>query len=169
MPDSWVIRQGATAMMGNAKRLIFWGKSSLLTPETMFLFNFGLDSFPLGQKSLETPHEPMGVCFKLWVKKSLQLFCSLTSLARWGCFFGIPNQTLVANSHTAFCQLFRFSSGKCVFVQKVPKHIIQITPRKGPVFGHMGVQSLCLPDLIGALVCGFQTEKNKVVWCVEVW
>jgi len=52
-------------------------------------------------------------------------------------FCGILNQTHVANSHTAFGQLFWFS-GKCVFVQKVPKRIIQNTPRKGPVFGHMG-------------------------------
>jgi len=51
-------------------------------------------------------------------------------------FFGILNQTHVANSHTAFGQLFWFS-GKCVFVQKVPKRIIQNTPRKGPVFGDM--------------------------------
>jgi len=29
-------------------------------------------------------------------------------------------------------------SGKCVFVQKVLKRIVQNTPRKGPVFGHMG-------------------------------
>jgi len=52
-------------------------------------------------------------------------------------FCGILHQTHVANSHTAFGQLFWFS-GKCVFVQKVLKRIIQNTPRKGPVFGHMG-------------------------------
>jgi len=43
-----------------------------------------------------------------------------------GMFCGILNQTHVANSHTAFGQLFRFS-GKCVFVQKVIKRIIQNT------------------------------------------
>jgi len=60
-----------------------------------------------------------------------------THLARTlGMFCGILNQTHVANSHAAFGQLFWFS-GKCVFVQKVLKRIIQNTPRKGPVFGHM--------------------------------
>jgi hypothetical protein len=29
---------------------------------------------PLGQKSLEMAHEPRGVCFKLWVKKSCSCF-----------------------------------------------------------------------------------------------
>jgi len=50
---------------------------------------------------------------------------------------GILNQTHVTNSHDAFGQQF-WLSGKCVFVQKVLKRIIQNTPRKGPVFGHMG-------------------------------
>jgi len=64
---------------------------------------------------------------------------SFTHLARTlGMFCGILNQTHVANSHTAFGQLFWFS-GKCVFVQKVLKRIIQNTPRKCPVFGHVRV------------------------------
>jgi len=31
-------------------------------------------SIPLGQKSFEMAHEPRGVCFKLWVKKSCSCF-----------------------------------------------------------------------------------------------
>ena len=58
-----------------------------------------------------------------------------THLARsLGMFCGILNQTLVANSHTAFGQLVGFS-GKCVFVQKMLKRIIRNTPWKGAVFG----------------------------------
>ena len=57
-----------------------------------------------------------------------------THLARkLGMFFGILNQTHVANSHSALDQLFRFA-GKCVFVHKVLKHITQTTPRKGVTF-----------------------------------
>ena len=60
-----------------------------------------------------------------------------THLARTlGMFCGILNQTHFANSRIAFGQLFGFS-GKCVFVQKVLKRIIQNTLRKGPVFSHM--------------------------------
>jgi len=53
-------------------------------------------------------------------------------------FCEILNQTHVANSHNAFGQLFcQWFSGKCVFVQKLLKCMIQNTFRKGPVFGHM--------------------------------
>ena len=92
---------------------------------------------PLGQKSLEMAHERRGVCFKLWVKNLAAVF--FNHLAHTlGMFCGILNKTHVANSQTAFGQLFWFS-GKCVFVQKVLKRIIQNTPRKGPVFGHMDI------------------------------
>jgi len=65
-----------------------------------------------------------------------------THLARTlGMFCGILNQTHVANSHTAFGQLFWFS-GKCVLVQKVIKSIIKRKSRKVKVFGHMVVSPL---------------------------
>jgi len=119
-------------------------------------------SLPLGQKSLEMAHEPRGVCFKLWVKKSCSCFLHSPHLARTlGMFCRILNQTYVANSHTAVCQLLWFS-GKCIFgarskwrgsspAQKVLKRlklkkkklIIQNTPRKGPVFWPYGIKTLC--------------------------
>ena len=93
--------------------------------------------YPLGQKSLEMAHEPRGVCLKLWVKRSRSCFLhSPRSHVRD--VFGILNQTHVANSHSAYGQLF-WLSGKCVFVQRVLKRIIQNTPRKGPVCGHMAI------------------------------
>jgi len=58
---------------------------------------------------------------------------------------GILNQTHITNFHNASGQLFWFSR-KCVFIQKVLKRIIQNTPRKSLVFGHMvsGLPSLRL-------------------------
>ena len=47
-----------------------------------------------------------------------------------GIFCGILNQTLIANSHTAFGQLFWFS-GKCVCVQKVLTLIMKTHAGRG--------------------------------------
>jgi len=94
-----------------------------------------------------------------------------THLARTlGMFCGILNQTHVANSHTAFGQLF-WCSGKCVFVQKVLTRIIQNTPRKGPFFGqmvrhspmitHLSRASWVLMFFLDMMWCDVQTLKGK--------
>jgi len=80
-----------------------------------------------------------------------------THLARTlGMFCGILSQTNVANSHTAFGQLFWFS-GKCIFAQKVLKRIFQNTPRKGPGFGHMAFPLQCSFHI--PLQCSFHCAK----------
>jgi len=118
----------------------FLGKWSWCGPSPLGQIFLGKWSWcgpsPKGQKSLEMAHEPRGVCFKLWVKKSCSCFLlsprSHVGDVLWNSEPD-PRRQFSRCFWSAFLVFrkmrFRTKSAKTYH----PKHT-----RKCPVFGYMG-------------------------------
>ena len=115
--------KGRSKMISNFPETFLFGRNFSLpkpvspvtqTPNGHFQ-NYQTWSSQLGKKSLEMGHRVFVSNFE-WNNLTAVFFSHLARTL--GMFCGILNQTLVANSHSAFGQLFWFS-GKCVFVPKV--------------------------------------------------